>query len=198
MKIERYILGPIYTNTYLLTEGNDAILIDPASKPEKLFEILKDLNLLAILLTHGHFDHIKAVDGLYEKYKCPIYLNKNDEMLARDKNSGANFGLVSYISSPITAIEEGNMNIGPFGFNVMHTPGHTEGSCIFVFEDEIFTGDTLFKGSVGRTDLLGGDARKLNQSLQIFKTFDKDYIIYPGHDEPTTLYEELANNYYLK
>lgn len=197
MEIKSYVLGPIATNTYLLTEGNDAILIDPASKAEKLIDILGDLNLIGILLTHGHFDHIKAVDGLYEKYHCSVYLHENDEDLARDKNSGVDFGLVSYISCPIVKLQEGKMNIGPFDFEVIYTPGHTEGSVIYVFDDCIFTGDTLFKGSVGRTDLKGGDARKLKDSLRIFKDFNKDYLIYPGHEDSSTLSEELANNYYL-
>ena len=197
MEIKQFVLGPIATNTYLLTEGKDALLIDPASKPEKLIEILGDLNLIGILLTHGHFDHIKAVDGLYEKYHCPVYLHEDDEILARDKYSGADFGLVSYITCKTEKLIQGKMNIGPFNFEVIFTPGHTEGSVIYVFEDSIFTGDTLFKGSVGRTDLKGGDARKLKDSLRVFKQFNKNYNIYPGHEETTNILDELANNYYL-
>ena len=197
MEIKCFVLGPIGTNTYLLTQGNDAILIDPASKAEKLIDILGDYNLLGILLTHGHFDHIKAVDGLYDKYHCPVYLHEKDEELARDKNSGVDFGLVSYISCPIVKLQEGKMNIGTFNFEVIFTPGHTQGSVIYLFDDCIFTGDTLFKGSVGRTDLKGGDARQLKDSLRIFKNFNKNYVIYPGHEESSTLLDELANNYYL-
>ena len=197
MDIKTLVLGPIATNTYLLTEGSDAILIDPASKPEKLIEILGNLNLIGILLTHGHFDHIKAVDGLFGKYHCPVYLHEADESLARDKYSGASFGLVSYITCPIVKVQEGKNSIGPFNFETIYTPGHTPGSVIYVFADCIFTGDTLFAGSVGRTDLSGGDARLLKDSLRIFKQFSKDYYIYPGHDSPTTLSQELTNNYYL-
>lgn len=197
MEIKTFVLGPIATNTYLLTEGNNALLIDPASKPDKLIEILGDLNLVGILLTHGHFDHIKAVDGLYEKYKCPVYLHKDDEVLARDKYSGSIFGLVSYITCETKKLQEGKMNIGPFNFEVLFTPGHTEGSVIYIFDNCIFTGDTLFKGSAGRTDLQGGDERKLKDSLRVFKNFKKDYIIYPGHEDSTTLADELSNNIYL-
>lgn len=197
MEIKRFVLGPISTNTYLLIEGNDAILIDPASKPEKLIELLGDLNLIGILLTHGHFDHIKAVDGLYEKYNCPVYLHEDDERLARDKYAGESFGLVSYITCPTKKLNEGKLSIGPFNFEVIFTPGHTDGSVIYIIDENIFTGDTLFRGSVGRTDLDGGDMRKLKDSLRIFKQFEHDYQIYPGHDETTTLLDELANNYYL-
>lgn len=186
------------TNTYLLQEGDKAILIDPASKAEKLIDILGDLKLEAILLTHGHFDHIKAVDGLYERYHCPVYLHEKDEVIARDKLSGSEFGLVAYVSCPTVPLQEGKMKIGPFEFEVIFTPGHTEGSAIFVFDDCIFTGDTLFKGSVGRTDLFSGDLRKLKQSLNIFRNFTKDYLIYSGHEDDSTLYYELATNYFLR
>ena len=197
MEVKRFVLGPIETNTYLLIEGNDALLIDPASKSEKLIEILGDLNLVGILLTHGHFDHIKAVDGLYEKYHCPIYLHEEDEYLARDKYAGKFFGLVSYISCPTTKLLEGKMKINGFEFEVIFTPGHTKGSVIYVFNDFIFTGDTLFKNSVGRTDLDGGSQRDLNASLRVFKEFKKDYLVYPGHNDSSTLAQELINNPYL-
>lgn len=198
MKVETYVLGPLQTNTYLLQIDNDVLLVDPASKAEKLIEILGERNLIGILLTHGHFDHIKAVDGLYDKYHCPVYIHKDDEAIARDKNSGSMFGLVSYISCPIIHIEEGINKIGQFEFEVIYTPGHSEGSVIYVFDDCIFTGDTLFKGSIGRTDLKGGSFSTIKQSLQIFKSFDKNYIIYPGHDLSTTLYEELNFNPFLQ
>lgn len=198
MEIKTLVLGPIATNTYLLVEGKDAILIDPASKAEKLIDILGDYNLVAILLTHGHFDHIKAVDGLYDKYKCPVYLHRDDNKLARDKYSGQDFGLVSYITCPSIDLKEEKYKIGPFKFEVIFTPGHTEGSVIYVFDSEIFTGDTLFRGSCGRTDLDGGNVSKLKESLRIFKKFDIDYDIYPGHDMPSKLSFELCNNPFLR
>lgn len=197
MEIQRLVLGPLQTNTYLLRQGHDVILIDPASKPEKLIGMLEGDELRAILLTHGHFDHIKAVDGLYDRFHCPVYLHPDDEELARDKASGSVFGLVSYIRCPIVPIKEGRMKIGPFEFETVYTPGHTKGSVVFVFDDIIFSGDTLFKGSVGRTDLEGGDASKLRSSLRWFLSLDREYQILPGHDEPTTLSEELVHNPYL-
>ena len=197
MEIKCYVLGPIGTNTYLLKEAKDVLLIDPASKAEKLLEIIGDDNLIGILLTHGHFDHLKAVDGLYEKYKCPVYLHSDDEVYARDKYSGMSFGLTSYITCPTISPSEGDNSIGSFKFKVIYTPGHTPGSLIYIFDNNIFTGDTLFKLSVGRTDLAGGDYSRLKESLRIFKQFEQDYNIYPGHEQFSTLWYELANNPYL-
>ncbi len=198
MNTEIYVMGSMATNTYLISENDEAIVIDPAGKADKVIEKLGDRKLLAVLLTHGHFDHIKAVDGLYERYGCPVYIHPFDEALARDKHAGALFGQSAYISCPLEHLKEGKMKIGPFRFDVIFTPGHTPGSVIFVFDDQIFTGDTLFKGSVGRTDLEGGDDSLLRQSLRIFKTFEKDYYILPGHDSYSTLSAELANNWFLR
>lgn len=197
MKIDKYVLGPLATNTYMLSIGNDCLLIDPASKTEKIVSLLGDYNLLGILLTHGHFDHIKAVDGLYGLYHCPVYLHKDDEELARDKKSGEDFGLVAYLSVPSIHIDEGKYSIGPFNFEVIYTPGHTKGSVLYCFDDDIFTGDTLFKCSIGRTDLKGGSESQIRESLRVFSRFNKDYVIHPGHEDETTLSFELMHNPYL-
>ena len=197
MEIKTFVLGPVATNTYLLIEGDKALLIDPASKAEKLIELLGDLDLVGILLTHGHFDHIKAVDGLHEHYHCPVYIHEADEALARDKYSGASFGLTAYISCPVEHLKEGKMKIDPFEFEVVFTPGHTPGSVTFIFDEALFSGDTLFKCSVGRTDLEGGNASVLRESLRIFKNMEKDYFIYPGHDAPTRLSYELLYNPFM-
>lgn len=200
MKTEQYITGMIYTNTYLLEINGECILIDPASKAEKMIEIVGDRKLLAILLTHGHFDHIKAVDGLVKKYNCPAYINKEDESLARDKNQGSDLGLNSlpYISVETKNLKEGLMEIGPFKFEVIFTPGHTKGSVCFKFDGEIFTGDTLFSMSAGRTDLKGGSDSELKSSLRLLKSIKENLIVYPGHDAITNLDYEKAFNPYLK
>lgn len=198
MEIRRYIMGPLETNTYVLVEGKDALIIDPAGKGEKVIELLGDLNLLSILLTHGHFDHIKACDELYEHYHCPIYLMKEDEALARNKSSGERFGVTSYIYSPIEYLKEGVMEISKFKFEVINTPGHTEGSCLFKFDKDLFTGDTLFKMSIGRTDFSTGNPNKMKQSLKLIKQLNPELIVHPGHESESTLEFELENNPYLK
>ena len=191
-------MGPLATNTYLLIEGKEAILIDPASKAERLIRELEGYELQAILLTHGHFDHIKAVDGLYEAFHVPVYLHPSDEETARDKASGLLFGLVSYIKSPTVPLEEKHYEIGAFSFDAVFAPGHTEGSVLFVFDHAIFTGDTLFYHSVGRTDLPGGSESKLKDSLRYFRELSGEYDLYPGHETPTTLSHELLYNPFLR
>lgn len=197
MEIKRYIMGPLETNTYILVQDEEALIIDPAGKVEKIIELLGDLNLQGILLTHGHFDHIRACDELHEHFGCPIYLMEEDEEQARNKMSGASFGFTSYIYSPIEHLKEGIMNIGKFSFEVIKTPGHTEGSCLFKFDNDLFTGDTLFKMSIGRTDLLGGSNKKMKQSLGLIKQLDPKLIVHPGHEAESTLEFELLNNPYL-
>lgn len=197
MKIDIHIMGPIETNSYFLYEKDEVILIDPAGKSEKVIDFIGNYKPVAVLLTHGHFDHIKAVDDLYDKYKLPVYLNKEDEKLARDKYQGKDFNIFNYITCPIVDAKEGNYKIGNFNFDIIQTPGHTEGSVLYRFNKDIFTGDTLFKESVGRTDLEGGNNHKLMSSLKVFKNFDIYSIIYPGHGPSSTLEYELIYNQFL-
>lgn len=200
MEIKRYVMGFFETNTYLLINGNECLLIDPASKAEKLIEIIEDKKLVAILLTHGHLDHIKAVDGLYKTYNVPIYINENDIELAKDKNQGKKFGIdvSAYISSPMIMVKEGITNIGSFSFETIYTPGHTKGSVCYKFDNNLFTGDTLFHLSAGRTDLDSGCDADLKSSLRIIKTISEDLNIYPGHEDITSLdYEKLHNPYLI-
>ena len=188
------------TNTYILEKGNDVIIIDPACKIEKLEPYINNKNVLAVLLTHGHFDHIKTVDSLYSKYKMPIYIHKDDEYLIRDKKQSTNFGLseVIYVSSPCMYYDEGLLKIDDFNFEVLFTPGHTKGSVCLIIENSMFTGDTLFHLSVGRTDLDGGSSSSLKNSLKIIREIEKDLDIYPGHDAQTSLEIEKRENIFLK
>ena len=115
MDVKRIVLGSFGTNTYFLDIDNNLIIIDPAGKYEKVNEIIANRNLLAVLLTHGHFDHIKAVDDLYKNYMIPVYLNKNDEELVRSNKLGLTFNMLDTptISCPIKYLDEGELNIGP-------------------------------------------------------------------------------------
>lgn len=192
-------LGSFGTNTYFIENDTEVILVDPAGKASKIIEMFGDKKLLAILLTHGHFDHIKAVDELYDTYKIPVYINEKDEALCRDKMQCLAFGLPysPVVSCPVVHLKEGKLKISSFEFEVIFTPGHTKGSTCFKIENYLITGDTLFKNSVGRTDLKGGDDRELKASLRIIKELDPELFILPGHEEISTLKEELENNPFL-
>jgi len=202
MQIERYEMGPIGTNCYILTNDDKCLIVDPSGRFERFESLLENKKPLAILLTHGHFDHIKAVDALVKHYDIPVYLNERDLEIATsiemDQTNYRNFGFSARISVPTKNIDEGEMTIEDFKFKIYATPGHTEGSLCFQFDKDLFVGDLIFKQSIGRTDLYGGNMSQMKRSLQFLKTLDNDLRLYPGHGEETTLAEELKYNPFLK
>ena len=199
MEVKRLVCGIFQTNTYILEIYNKIIVVDPACKVDKLLPYLNGKELLAVLLTHGHFDHIKACDDLYKMFKVPIYIHEADIEMTKNKGWGRAFGLqaVPTISVPLVKLKETKYKIGPFNFEVLFTPGHSKGSVCYLFDDCIFTGDTLFKLACGRSDLEGGDISELKSSLRMLKTLNPSLIVYPGHDEITNLEYEIENNSYL-
>jgi len=201
MKIETIKLGIFQANCYILHKDKQMLCIDPGANPKKLFQYLDqfpDEELVAICLTHGHFDHIGAVDELVAKYHCPVYLSAEDSFLATHKEVNFSATRSAEISGTIKAYPEQYMKIGVFEFEILDTPGHTAGSVCLLFDGFIFTGDTLFKESVGRTDLFSGSESKLKQSLKLLKSLDMNLTVYPGHAESTSIQTELLNNPYFK
>lgn len=204
MEVKCFKAGLFATNSYVIFKGDKCLLIDPMLRLDKLKEVLMGKELLAVLYTHGHFDHTKRGDEIYRAFKVPLYLNARDFELVDPKLSlktnAMHIGhqiLTASISSPLIDLKEGHYTIGPFDFEVVLASGHTQGSVFIIMEDIIFCGDTIFKGSVGRTDLYGGDMRLLKDSLRYLKKLDKDYRLFPGHDEMTTLSIEKRENPYL-
>ncbi len=200
MEVTTIVTGAFATNTYLIDTAGGMIVVDPGGKADKLLEVIKD-RPVTVLLTHGHFDHIKAVDGLYNRYQCPIYMHQADRELTDPLLSKKTNVLGPYsasISSPVNDLKEGSLMIYDHMISVYFTPGHTKGSVVYQLEDVIFSGDTLFKESVGRTDLYGGNERDLRHSLALFESFSPDTIVYPGHGEQTTIGHELIYNPFLR
>ena len=192
MKIQTLVLGDYQVNCYLVSddEGN-AVIIDPGYEPERILLRIRDLNLKvqAIFLTHGHFDHIGAVKPLYEALHCPIYLNPKDVTLPPYLTQG----LLHYTDE----YEEGDrISIGKLSFTVLETPGHTRGSVCLLCEDAIFTGDTLFAGSCGRTDL-GGSWFDMVHSLNRVVALKEDLRVFPGHGPASSLAIERRENPYV-
>ena len=194
LQIHTLPLGDYQTNCYILhQEGNrDCVVIDPGYEPEIILSYLseKGLTLRAILLTHGHFDHVGAVRELAAQTDCRVYLNPKDLSMPPMLTAGPLYYTNTYG-------EGDQLDIAGISFRVLETPGHTPGSVCLITENNIFSGDTLFRGSCGRTDLPGGDYRAMKESLKRLAALKEDYAVYPGHGSNTTLAWEQKTNPYL-
>lgn len=201
----RLVLNPLGTNCYIVpTEKSNCVIIDPAGEYGNIIVTLEEngLNPTALLLTHGHFDHIAACHELIEKYKTPLYIHKSDEIMLTDSEKALAYFVPEMAYFPLKAdffVNDGDeLDFDNLHFTVMHTPGHTKGSVCYFVDNMIFTGDTLFAGSVGRTDCYSGNPQKQKESLAKLKTIDGFYKIYPGHGQPTDLpYEKMSNPYLI-
>lgn len=205
MQVISLCLGVLGANCYIASDDNgNAAVIDAGSEPERIIAELKKEGLTpkAILLTHGHFDHIMAAEALREEFDIPVYIHSEDSKMLSDENENllTNFPL-GELFVPVKSFKEisdgDKISVGDLSFLVMNTPGHSRGSCSFICEDAVFTGDTLFKGSIGRTDFNGGSYSMMESSLLRLKNLDGDYRIFPGHGPVTTLNKERVQNIYL-
>ena len=203
MKIACYAAGSVGTNCYVVSDdAGVTALIDCDGDPKPLFAYIEKNNLKPthILLTHGHFDHIGAVAAAVEKYGCTIVGGAKEMRVFTDPAVNCSqFCGGAVTVHPDVLVEEGDVvKVGDMEFKVMFTPGHTEGSICFICEDAIFSGDTLFQGSCGRTDLETGDWNDIQGSLKRLAALPGDYRVYPGHGPATTLEEERRSNPYMR
>jgi glyoxylase-like metal-dependent hydrolase (beta-lactamase superfamily II) len=213
MQFDTLVLGSYENNCYIVRKDNstDCLIIDTGLDTDPLLEYLAkhNLNPLALVLTHGHGDHIAGVEFLREAYKqIKVYIHKADAEMLRSavKNCSALVGETILAQPADVLIEnEGAMDFVGFKFDVFHTPGHTAGGiCLYSPEDKIiFTGDTLFAGSVGRTDFAGGDTRKCMQQLvenikTKLLTLPDDTKVLPGHGPASSIKMEKRHNPYLQ
>ena len=195
LNIHTMPLGAYQTNCYLLwQDGQDGCLvIDPGYEPERVLQQADRLGkqIEAILLTHGHFDHVGGVRQLAADTDCNVYLCQQDLSMPQQMTAGPLYYTHTYG-------EGDTLTLAGITLQVLHTPGHTPGSVCLIAEDALFSGDTLFEGSCGRTDLPGGDTATILASLARLQQLPGDYRVFPGHGPATTLSEERRFNPYLK
>lgn len=191
-------VGVYQANCYLIKENNHVLIIDPGARASKILSHIHDGEQVdGIVLTHGHFDHIGAVDDIIKEFGCRCYLHKGDWTLVKDEKLNSMQDISAKIYHEISDLHEGVNQIGTFEIEVFNTPGHTPGSCLLQMENVLFSGDVLFYLSIGRVDLPYGNERDMNSSLRFIKTLDPSLTVYPGHGEKTVLEFELNNNPWL-
>ena len=195
LNMKHLALGAYQTNCYLVWEENSptCVVIDPGYEPDTILDEAKKLGkeITAVLLTHGHFDHVGGVRELAAETGCPVYLHEAELSMPPQMTAGPLFYTNTY--------GEGDF-VGAAGlsFKVLHTPGHTPGSVCLLCENAMFSGDTLFWGSCGRTDLPGGSWVTIRKSLLRLADLSGDYDVYPGHGDATTLSFERKMNPYMR
>lgn len=202
MKIIQRVTGPVSVNTYLVIneQTKEGVLVDPGGNAEALEAVIAEegVRLEAILLTHGHFDHIGAC-AFFQRKGVPVYIHRNDaEMLDSSANLGEAMGCpVEPLHADFELKGGETLALAGMKFSVLHTPGHTRGGVCYVAERTVFSGDTLFCESVGRTDFPGGNAEELLGSIRkkLF-SLDGNYRVLPGHEESTDLDWERIHNPY--
>ena len=191
----RLPLGVYQANCYIIREENSSscCVLDPGGEAKKVLEFmqLRDLTLDAILLTHGHFDHVGAVKDLMEATGCKVYICAEDLTLPEKWTSGP----LTYTD---TYAEGDVLELSGLTIRVLHTPGHTPGSVCLLVDDTLYTGDTLFARSCGRTDLPGGDSQVILTSLRRLNDLEGEYTVCPGHSGSTTLSLEREYNPFMK
>ena len=173
MNIDKIVIGPLEENCYLIEKNNKYLLVDPGEDLEKILDFIKEKEILGILITHNHHDHIGSLKYLQDRFNYKTYQYNN--------------------------LKEGTISIEPFNINIIFTPGHTSDSITYYFKDEkiMITGDFLFKNTIGRCDLETSSILDMQKSINKIKEYPNDIKIYPGHGQSTTLGSEKEFNPYL-
>lgn len=206
LQIAHYMVGPVQTNCYFAInkETKEALVIDPGEKAARLMQQIREqgLTVAAILLTHGHFDHAGAAEELSALCNAPVYAHEAEkETLESEKlNACWMIGRKETYRADLFVKDEQELDLAGFHIRVLFTPGHTRGGCCYYFpyENVVFSGDTLFQMSVGRTDLEGGSMSQIVHSIQEkLMPLPEQTVVYPGHGEATTIETERMYNPYL-
>lgn len=206
LRVEQYVVGPVQTNCYFAINENtrETLIVDPGASAAKLAEILEkeELKPVAILLTHGHFDHAGGAAELAEHFKIPVYAEEHEKETL--ENTGLNLsgweGKECIYHADNFLKDEQEIDLAGFHIRVLFTPGHTVGGCCYYFsyQNALFSGDTLFAQSIGRTDFPKGSASQLIRGIrEKLMILPEETSVYPGHNELTTIGTERMYNPYL-
>lgn len=203
MQIKTYVAGPVQANNYLVIDENskEAILIDCSDYVQEIVDYVKENSLTVkyILLTHGHFDHVLGINRMKKALNAKVYVHEGDkEQVLHTREVMTMFGLpTDGVENPvIDGTLSDNLTLGGQKIQVIETPGHTPGGVCYLIGENLFSGDTLFHGSIGRTDLPGGSFAQLKHSVvDVLFALDENTKVYPGHASPTTIgYEKKFND----
>ncbi|MBF0320842.1 MAG: MBL fold metallo-hydrolase [Nitrospirae bacterium] len=199
----RITVGPLEVNCYIVydEEAKEAMVVDPGDEPDRVMDYIaeKGLKLSKIVCTHTHFDHIGAVPEVKDASGASLQMHKDEVAIySAAKEMAAYWGhQVDTLPKPDVLLTEGSeVSVGGFSFKVLHTPGHTHGGICLYFKDILITGDTLFAGSVGRTDLPGGNMPALRTSFKRLMALPPDTKVFPGHGPGSTIARELRDNFF--
>lgn len=204
IEITQFVTGPIETNSYLIaSEAGECLVVDPSSGCHEILAAIREggMKLAAVVLTHAHFDHIMGISELLAAYPAAeVWVHPLDRPLLSnaDLNGSLMLGRRFAFEGPVREILEGENRIGGFTFEVRHVPGHTPGGCALIFGDVCLSGDVLFAGSIGRSDLPGGDGEQLIESIRSqLLTLPGPTHVLPGHGPQTTVRQEKHSNPFL-
>ena len=205
MIIRRIPLGPLEANCFIVADGHSrkAMVIDPGDEPDRIMDILKteNLSLEYIICTHAHFDHVGAVPDIKEQTGAAVVIHRDEQEIyygARDMAAFWGYALDPLPGPDLLAEDGHEIKLGNLTFTVLHTPGHSPGGICLFGEGIVITGDTLFAGSVGRTDFHGGDIQKLRQSFERLMSLPPETAVLAGHGPNSTIGKERAENFFPK
>src|SRR4030042_442571 len=203
MIIENLVVGPIENNCFIIGDENtkEVLVIDPGDEPDRILDLIKENNfkLKYIICTHAHFDHVGAIPDLKNEIDAKIVLHRDDlEIYRSSTDQAALWGYeIDPLPEPDMFVSEGDkIEVGGLSFEILHTPGHSPGGICLYGEGILVTGDTLFAGSIGRTDLHGGDIEKLKKSFKRLMSLPDEIKVLPGHGPLSTIGQERVGNFF--
>lgn len=204
MIIETLIVGALENNCFIIADDNtkEALVVDPGDEPDRILELIttNNFNVRYIVCTHAHFDHVGAISEIKEKTGAKITIHRDElEIYKAARDQAAFWGYeLDPLPEPDVFVSEGDkLEIGNLRFDILHTPGHSPGGICLYGEGILITGDTLFAGSVGRTDFYGGDMERLKGSFKRLISLADEVRVFPGHGPESTICKEKAGNLFL-